>query len=267
MGEEWDSLESRIKQALKETEEELGKGEERRKGWWDEECVREKKRVRKELRDWRRKGGEGERYKREKREYGKLCERKKEEENRRWERRAEEARRESEVWEIVNRERRRRKRVNEGIGMLDWKEHFMRILGGVEGRVVRGGERSGQGEGKEEEEIDREEIRRALRTIRDGKAAGIDEIPAEVWKYGGEELEEWVWGFCNRVWKGEGWPENWKEGVIVPIMKKGEGEKVEEYRGVTMMPTLYKVYVTVLPETSGSITQIQPRTDDVTLSV
>lgn len=36
---------------------------------------------------------------------------------------------------------------------------------------------------------------------------------------------------CNRVWKGEKWPDSWKEGVIVPIVKKGEGEKIEQYRG------------------------------------
>lgn len=23
--------------------------------------------------------------------------------------------------------------------------------------------------------------------------------------------------FCNRVWKGERWPEGWKEGEIVPM--------------------------------------------------
>jgi len=42
------------------------------------------------------------------------------------------------------------------------------------------------------------------------------------------------------VWKGEGWPEEWKEGVIILIVKKGEGRKVEEYRGITLMITLYK---------------------------
>jgi hypothetical protein len=66
---------------------------------------------------------------------------------------------------------------------------------------------------------------------------GIDGIPGEVWKYGGEELEEWVWRFCERIWNGEGWPEKWKEGMIVPIVKRKEGERVEDYRGV---PTLYK---------------------------
>lgn len=28
---------------------------------------------------------------------------------------------------------------------------------------------------------------------------------------------------CNRVWKGEGWPEKWREGVIVPVIKKEMG--------------------------------------------
>lgn len=31
-------------------------------------------------------------------------------------------------------------------------------------------------------------------------------------------------------------------------MKKGEGEKVEEYRGMTVMPSTYKVYAMVLAE-------------------
>lgn len=37
-------------------------------------------------------------------------------------------------------------------------------------------------------------------------------------------------------------------GGIVPIRKKGEGVRAEEYRGVTLMPAIYKVYVTVLAE-------------------
>lgn len=44
-----------------------------------------------------------------------------------------------------------------------------------------------------------------------------------------------------REWKG-------KEGVRVPIIKKGEGENVEEYREVTLMQTAYKMYASVLPE-------------------
>jgi len=91
-------------------------------------------------------------------------------------------------------------------------------------------------------------VRRVLQKLKEGKAAGVDGIPSEVWKHGGEELEEWVRGFCNKVWNGGGWPESWKEGVVVPIVKKREGERVEDYRGVTLLSTLYKVYVAVLAE-------------------
>lgn len=42
--------------------------------------------------------------------------------------------------------------------------------------------------------------------------------------------------------------ELWKERVVVLVMKKRLGEVVAQYRGVTLMPTLYKVYATALAE-------------------
>lgn len=47
--------------------------------------------------------------------------------------------------------------------------------------------------------------------------------------------------YCNRIWKGGGWSGGWREGAIVPIRKKEEGERVEDYRGVMLMPSLYRV--------------------------
>ncbi|XP_018368335.1 PREDICTED: uncharacterized protein LOC108764551 [Trachymyrmex cornetzi] len=72
---------------------------------------------------------------------------------------------------------------------------------------------------------------------------GVDGIPNEVWKLGVR-----VWRECNEVWKGEGWPEEWKEGVVVPVRKKGQGEEIKDYRGVSIMPTMYKVYTAALSE-------------------
>ena len=94
-----------------------------------------------------------------------------------------------------------------------------------------GREEGGEEEEEREEEINKGEIREAIKKLKEGKAAGIDEIPNEIWKYGGEEIEEWTWSFCNRIWKGEGWPEKWKEGIVVPILKKTEGKVVGDYRG------------------------------------
>ncbi|XP_046590251.1 uncharacterized protein LOC124293438 [Neodiprion lecontei] len=97
-------------------------------------------------------------------------------------------------------------------------------------------------------ELQREEIEKVIGKLRDGKAPGGDGIVSKVWRYGGEEMEQWIWKTCNRVWVGEGWPRDWREGLIAPIVKKGEGKRVEEYRGVTLMPTLYKVYAMALAD-------------------
>ena len=50
----------------------------------------------------------------------------------------------------------------------------------------------------------------------------------------------------NKVWKGEGFTERWKEGVISQIFQKGDREKVNNYRGITILNTAYKIYAMVL---------------------
>jgi len=42
--------------------------------------------------------------------------------------------------EIINRKRERRGKINESIGIEEWKNYFIGVLSGVEGKVVIGGE-------------------------------------------------------------------------------------------------------------------------------
>ncbi|XP_011877581.1 PREDICTED: uncharacterized protein LOC105567363, partial [Vollenhovia emeryi] len=125
--------------------------------------------------------------------------------------------------------------------MEEWEGYFKEMLGGVDWRVRGKGERRKKEE-EEEEELSREEMEGAIRRLKDRKAAGGDGIVNEAWKYGGEEVRSWLWEICKRVWKGEDWPKEWWEGVIVPIWKKGKGKKAEDYRGITLTQTAYKIY-------------------------
>lgn len=177
----------KVREAIGETEKDRGEGN--RGGWWDEECKEMKREVRRELREWRRRGeGEGKLYRRKKRDYNYLCRRKKEKENDRWKRKVMEVRREEEVWEIVNRERSGKTRINERIETEEWRKYFMALLEGVEGKVVRG-YRDRRGKEDEEEGIDREELRRAMGRLKNGKAAGMDDT-GESMEIGGEGLKE-----------------------------------------------------------------------------
>ena len=90
----------------------------------------------------------------------------------------------------------------------------------------------------EKREISMEEITEVVLKLKKEKAMGGNGIPNEASKCGSEGALEMAWEICGRVWRGEGWPKGWKRGLIVPIVKKGEGRTVEEYRGVTLIPSL-----------------------------
>ena len=71
----------------------------------------------------------------------------------------------------------------------------------------------------------------AVRSIQHGKAVGLDEIPAEVWKLG--EFQEILLHFCNSVYNQD--PiKRWNEGCLLPFPKKGNLALTENYRGITL---------------------------------
>ena len=94
--------------------------------------------MRRELRRWRREGGDGKDYKERKKEYTRVCEEKKKKKVDRWEKEVEGIRTEGQVWKVVNRERKRRRGVNEEIKIEEWDEYFRELLvgggGGMEGK-------------------------------------------------------------------------------------------------------------------------------------
>lgn len=71
-------------------------------------------------------------------------------------------------------------------------------------RKERRGGRRGRGDGNG---IKRWEVEKAIGRLRSGKAAREVKLGSEDWKYGGEGLRRIVWEVCEKVWKGEGWPE------------------------------------------------------------
>ncbi|KYN16544.1 hypothetical protein ALC57_11205, partial [Trachymyrmex cornetzi] len=125
----------RIKEILGSIEKERGK-EMKGRGWRDEECTEKKVEVRRVLREWRKGKGGRKEYWKQKKEYKELYGNKKKEENDMWERKVEGAKNEGQVWEIVNRERKKWKRVNKGIEMREWEEYFKELLAGMEGEVM-----------------------------------------------------------------------------------------------------------------------------------
>lgn len=98
-----------------------------------------------------------------------------------------EVKNEKEVWEIVNRERIKKKGISTVIEMGEWTMHFRMLLEGAEKRMLVEMERGGGEGGEQEAEIEKKKIRKVLRGLKEGKATGTDGIPNEVLKYGREK--------------------------------------------------------------------------------
>ena len=90
------------------------------------------------------------------------------------------------------------------------------------------------------------EVELAIGKLKSHKSPGIDEIPAELIKAGGGTTCGGIHKLITSIWKKEKLPEEWKESIIVPIHKKGDKTDCNNYRGISLLPTTYKILSNIL---------------------
>ncbi|XP_063913214.1 uncharacterized protein LOC135129875 [Zophobas morio] len=96
--------------------------------------------------------------------------------------------------------------------------------------------------------ITEDEIERQIERLKKGKTRGGDGIQNQVWMFGTEVVKERIWEVVDGVWKGKGFPRQWREGIIIPLFKKGQKSNVKNYRGIKLLNTAYKIYAMILDE-------------------
>ena len=128
-----------------------------------------------------------------------------------------------------------------------WKEHFSKVLNCLEPIVMH--DFSGDTINTLEinmEAITVEEVTMAIKRLKNGKSAGIDGIQAELLKHGGEETARKILQLCNRIWETGEVPRDWRDGVIIPLPKKGDLKDCNNWRGITLLSVPGKVMASIL---------------------
>ena len=97
------------------------------------------------------------------------------------------------------------------------------------------------------EEITEDEVKRAVDRSRNGKAPGCDIIPNEIYKTGNKAMVCRLTKLFNTAYSTGRIPEEWGKAEICPIYKqKGDYLKCENYRGISLMCHVAKLYESVL---------------------
>ena len=91
-----------------------------------------------------------------------------------------------------------------------------------------------------------DEIVRAIKGLKDGKAPGGDGIPAEVWKYGGANLSSRLHRCIIKIWEEGHVPQAWKDANIVTIYKKGDRTECRNFRGISILSAAGKIFARIL---------------------
>ena len=87
----------------------------------------------------------------------------------------------------------------------------------------------------------------AIKSIKNGKSSGFDDITAEHIKHGGAMLIELLVCVFNSVTVNEEIPPCFKKGVIIPIPKgKKDATQMNNNRGITLIPVIAKLYEKIL---------------------
>ena len=51
---------------------------------------------------------------------------------------------------------------------------------------------------------------------------------------------------CQKIWKTQQWPQNWKRSVFIPIPKKGNAKECSNYRTIALISHASKVMLKIL---------------------
>ena len=94
--------------------------------------------------------------------------------------------------------------------------------------------------------ISGDEIKMAIKQLRNGASAGPDLFLNECFKKGSNVLISYIQNLFNKIFEIGYFPEKWSEGFIIPIFKKGDTNEVSNYRGITLLSTLGKLFTRIL---------------------
>ena len=91
-----------------------------------------------------------------------------------------------------------------------------------------------------------EEVVEAMGKQKEGKAGGKNGILPEMVRGCGEMMMDYTLDMLRTVWMEERAPQEWRDALLVPIPKKGDLTQFDNWRGISLLDVMGKVFTKVI---------------------
>ena len=89
-------------------------------------------------------------------------------------------------------------------------------------------------------------VKWALESITMYKASGGDGILVELFQILKDDAVKVLHSICQRIWKAQQWPQDWKRSVFIPTTKKGNAKECSNYSTIALISYASKVMLKIL---------------------
>nr|XP_006825823.1 PREDICTED: uncharacterized protein LOC102805923 [Saccoglossus kowalevskii] len=90
------------------------------------------------------------------------------------------------------------------------------------------------------------ELEHALSRLNANKTAGIDGLLPEIFKHIPMIFKQLLVKLFNTILNTGIFPPQWVHGLIIPVYEKGERDSVNNYRGITLLPSITTVFSDII---------------------
>lgn len=163
----------------------------------------------------------------------------------------------SEAWKMIK-TLRKDERQNTKISLIEmeeWKEYYEKLLVEKRRNFMMKNRNIDMNSEETVDKITQLEIKTALKKCKNKKAAGPGSIPIELIKNGPDILIELIEELFNKCLFGDQVPKEWNLSYISSIFKKGDKKLCQNYRGISVISSMGRLYGRILKTRIESVYQ------------
>jgi exonuclease III len=144
---------------------------------------------------------------------------------------------------------KRNKRMPNNLSTTDFYDFFKQLMQGENTSSNASGDEQQASTARFDEldkDFDANEILNEISRLKRDKSPGADGLLNEMFINCADILHPMLLKLFNAILKSGYFPESWSSGIIIPVFKKGDVSDVNNYRGITLVSHVAKLFTSIL---------------------